>query len=1157
MENLSHSRLPNKGLPSLPKKACNGNTFNSGKANTYDDVFGGPPRFGASALSPRLEDYGEIFGGFNAPRGSSIPVLDLPLVHEDEVFSDVRSSGFDYGEVFGGFDSLDFASSYEELVMDQSKGGDGDSSEEAWTPVETESPLEGSDHSGKSPCLSNGDSLESIDGSMEFSVSYNKACQSEIGMSNGVTHVTESIPGYTFAVDKTTRLPKEYENPCLKVTDDSTLDNTGRMMKGRHLRKTKTLHSANGNTGGQTFEDDVTKRKMYSRNSSFPNSMFVTVSEVSLRTQPSELPPPSRPPPLLDARTEDACRFTSNSGTNATEGPAFASSPPFFDVEIDASSAAAVSAAAIKEAMEKAQAKIKSAKESMERKRESVKNNLKSGSKNGRKDKEGTLNKNVDGSDGIKEEIACGVRAQGDNGMNFYVRDERHKVIKSTQEVPGSIEVDKIFNVVRKSSEEKPEKKSLSPQQLNEIDENDEWKEATQFFELVRLDKSRASFEYENSEDILLHNTKFLHEDGQKEKWSTVRNSEKQPERKLKAVGENQTAEKLEKKSETAKVVCEHKDKYGKSRTSIEAPRQKKHEKKVKIVKDFHEEEGEKKSKIAPQPVGAEKKATSIDQSENTGTWKRFVKKTKSQLKQEMDSGKLEKIQVAFVEEDRKMVAALKDTEKRPQVVGTVDILFDEEYVKSGMVRRNLEFVESLSRDAYVAELLIQEQRVNRAGEAGSSIAQTDVEKTKDVSQLGSDLRNHNKKFAYELEGRGNHITQTQTILNQEENRDKSSSNETMRESVEGGKKVELTESSMLEGKRSTPKAAQQVNDRNARRKDRNLNEFSRLEEKESERIRRERELENERLRKIEEEREREREREKDRMAVDRLNAEVRDRAERLAVERVTAEARQRALAEARERLEKACAEAKEKSFGEKASVEARLRAERAAVERATAEARERAAEKAAFEARERMERSVSDKFSTSSRNSGMRPSSSFSDVHDHQFQTTGSLGAQRFHSAYGASYYGEKSEGVDGESAQRCKARLERHRRTAERAAKALAEKNMRDLIAQREQAERNRLAETLDADVKRWSSGKEGNLRALLSTLQYILGPDSGWQPIPLTEVITAPAVKKAYRKATLCVHPDKLQQRGASIQQKYICEKVFDLLKEAWNKFNSEER
>ena len=336
--------------------------------------------------------------------------------------------------------------------------------------------------------------------------------------------------------------------------------------------------------------------------------------------------------------------------------------------------------------------------------------------------------------------------------------------------------------------------------------------------------------------------------------------------------------------------------------------------------------------------------------------------------------------------------------------------------------------------------------------------------------------------------------------------------------------------------------------------------------------MKRERELEKDRLRKLEEEREREREREKDRMAVDRATREARDRAyveareraERAAVEKATAEARQRALTEARERLEKACAEAREKTLSDKTSIEARLRAERAAVERATAEARERAfekamAEKAVSDARERMERSVSDKFSASSRNSGLRQSSSSSDLQDLQSQSTGSSSGSRYpySSVYGASYNTEKSEGVEGESAQRCKARLERYRRTADRAAKALAEKNKRDLLAQREQAERNRLAETLDADVKRWSSGKEGNLRALLSTLQYILGPDSGWQPIPLTDVITAVAVKKAYRKATLCVHPDKLQQRGASIQQKYICEKVFDLLKEAWNKFNSEER
>jgi hypothetical protein len=59
-------------------------------------------------------------------------------------------------------------------------------------------------------------------------------------------------------------------------------------------------------------------------------------------------------------------------------------------------------------------------------------------------------------------------------------------------------------------------------------------------------------------------------------------------------------------------------------------------------------------------------------------------------------------------------------------------------------------------------------------------------------------------------------------------------------------------------------------------------------------------------------------------------------------------------------------------------------------------------------------------------------------------------------------------------------------------------------------------------------------------------VLWPECGWQPVGLTDLITAAAVKKAYRKATLCIHPDKVQQKGANLQQKYIAEKVFDLLK-----------
>ncbi|XP_058189714.1 auxilin-related protein 2 [Rhododendron vialii] len=144
----------------------------------------------------------------------------------------------------------------------------------------------------------------------------------------------------------------------------------------------------------------------------------------------------------------------------------------------------------------------------------------------------------------------------------------------------------------------------------------------------------------------------------------------------------------------------------------------------------------------------------------------------------------------------------------------------------------------------------------------------------------------------------------------------------------------------------------------------------------------------------------------------------------------------------------------------------------------------------------------------------------------------------------------------IKGESEERRKVRLNHHMRTQKRMAKALAEKNQRDFQTQQEQEERHRIADTLDDDIKRWAAGKEGNLRALLSSLQDVLWPDCGWQPVSLTDLITSVSVKKVYYKATLCVHPDKVQQKGANIEQKYTAEKIFDRLKEAWNKFNAEE-
>ncbi|XP_055832857.1 auxilin-related protein 2-like isoform X2 [Solanum dulcamara] len=314
-----------------------------------------------------------------------------------------------------------------------------------------------------------------------------------------------------------------------------------------------------------------------------------------------------------------------------------------------------------------------------------------------------------------------------------------------------------------------------------------------------------------------------------------------------------------------------------------------------------------------------------------------------------------------------------------------------------------------------------------------------------------------------------------------------------------------------------------------------------------------------------------------ERAAVEKAGAEARERAERAAVQRAQAEARERAAAEAKERAEKVAAEAREKEAREKASAakaetEVRCRAERAAVERAAAEARERAATAA------RMNQQKNDDDLESFFNMGSRPNSApktrTSSVNEtsfaSQFQNKAGAGgpkptfsstttssnrtkassttnfADDLSSIFGAATSSGDFQEVEGETEERRRARLERHQRTQERAAKALAEKNQRDLQVQMEQQERHRISETLDIEIKRWAAGKEGNLRALLSTMQYVLWPECGWQPVSLTDLITGASVKKVYRKATLCIHPDKVQQKGATLQQKYVAEKVFDMLK-----------
>ncbi|XP_059623622.1 auxilin-like protein 1 isoform X2 [Cornus florida] len=1528
MENLSHS---------LSRKAYNANGFAA--QTIYTDVFRGPPKFGASTLSPRVEDYTEIFGSFRASRASSIPILDLPVVQESDASFDVRS--FDYSQVFGGFNGLDFAVSYQE-VFSKSNSGD-DSSEDAWTPAASGSLSDESDPfvlGENNQSSLNEDSGESSVECKQFNISYNKANQRyKEDVANGMTHVTQlhAVPGFTYVVNGTSQKIED-EIPPLEVLDDLNLsmDFSRGMKEGKVFRKTMSL-PPNCTSSLQTFGSDHKLPKGYGKTNSFPNEPFLTLSDISLRTRPSHLPPPSRPPPALSMKEGDCDRQNSKltySKSYAFERKADDGSPPFLDVEVDASSSAVASAAAMKDAMKKVQAKLKSAKELKERKKEGLQCCMKLGLKNDLKDEEEKPNKSLDGLNSFKDVRKQGTCESECSEVEAFAGDEKPKVMKSSQVVSDYIEGERNINLGKKYTKEKHGKEFRSSTASHRSERTVAWREGTQFYEVVETDEPKTNIEQAKDEKISMQNKQF-HEQGQEKKAAKgAFELQKDGNRKNKAardahiwkgsVNKLEVAEgacKLDedkgmseatresclkgqhgKKVEVAEEVCgrkqnvkkptiiqlqgdiekilteadicekhesltqvqrkenerevtqklrdangrtENEKRFGNAHERKENERrhkemlerekyekrlgeaieqadsekrlkealereekekqqqearereehlkrqkkaleQKENEKRLKeafereenekrLKEAFEQEENEKRLKEAFEREENEKRLKeafeweenekrlreALEQEENEKRLKEGLEReenekrskkaleqeetekglkitieheetkkkqklaserevhekslmgeNKSELKRDLELeenakkqkeayereenekmqnkthdreekrleeaweqeenkkisqvthervksdkilreafnheeidkrseeasereetesrsksagkqdklkgrskdheqidrdkdeskklhqetcvhkegenlkasngpckldnnkklqptqvcrehdksiGKLKETEEALsCEGDRIMRTEPEDTEKGREAIGVENELVEERFNSCCMVHDELQYEKNQLRMEDTENSLRGQESVTKSGEADIGIGQTHIERKKKASEMVSDPESLTIA-ARERGERGTHIKEDQVIFDQEESEDKLMSWQVVKEWVEiNERRMGTAQPTVSEGKRNAQKVSTYQKEE---RKEKNINEAPTPEEREKEeRMKREIELEQDRLKKIEEEREREREREKDRMSVERATHEVRERAfaeereraERAAVERATAEVRQRTMAEARERLEKACADAKERSLAGKASMEARLRAERAAVERATAEARERAvekamSEKAAFEARARIERSVSDKFYGSSRDGVMRQCSSSSDL---QFQRGGLSNGSKYS-------YSSVHCGVEVETAQRCKARLERYQRTTERAAKALAEKNVRDLLAQREQAERNRLADVLDAEVKRWSNGKEGNLRALLSTLQYILGPDSGWQPIPLTEVITTVAVKKAYRKATLCVHPDKLQQRGASIQQKYICEKVFDLLKEAWNKFNSEER
>ena len=71
----------------------------------------------------------------------------------------------------------------------------------------------------------------------------------------------------------------------------------------------------------------------------------------------------------------------------------------------------------------------------------------------------------------------------------------------------------------------------------------------------------------------------------------------------------------------------------------------------------------------------------------------------------------------------------------------------------------------------------------------------------------------------------------------------------------------------------------------------------------------------------------------------------------------------------------------------------------------------------------------------------------------------------------------------------------------------------------------EKFRLADIVDDRVSRWRAGKEGNLRALLASLESVLWEDAGWKKTSMGELIQTNKVKIVYMRGISKVHPDKV--------------------------------
>eukprot|EP00794_Sanderia_malayensis_P008283 gene8283-9167_t len=107
------------------------------------------------------------------------------------------------------------------------------------------------------------------------------------------------------------------------------------------------------------------------------------------------------------------------------------------------------------------------------------------------------------------------------------------------------------------------------------------------------------------------------------------------------------------------------------------------------------------------------------------------------------------------------------------------------------------------------------------------------------------------------------------------------------------------------------------------------------------------------------------------------------------------------------------------------------------------------------------------------------------------------------------------------------------------------------RETLSQLKKPDNRNEIDPIKRKIRDWADGKERNIRALLCSIDTVLWEEEDkWRGCAMHELIQPNQVKKFYRKACLCVHPDK--HTGTSHEN--LARAIFIELNEAWTLFEN---